>query len=74
MMTPDEHAKKSTQMKRAITLAKKKATACGTLAEKLDAQRHVKDLQARLQQHRLNYHQLTEPAFAPAEQGQVAAA
>jgi len=58
-MTPEEHNKKSIQLRRALTRARTAARNCGTLAEKLEAQKKVKAASAALQQHQLNFYELT---------------
>ena len=61
-MTPEAHAKEASRLKGAITRAKTKVQACGTLAEKLEAKQLVKTAEEQLRQHRLNFHDLTSPA------------
>jgi hypothetical protein len=61
-MTPAEHAKKASRLKGAITRAKTKVKACGTLAEKLEALKVVRDAEENLRQHKLQFHELTSPA------------
>lgn len=59
MFTPESHAKEATRLKAAITRAKTKVKASGTLANKLVAKQAVKDAEEQLRLHRLNYHELT---------------
>lgn len=61
-MTPAEHAKKASQLKGAVTRAKTKVRACGTLAEKLEALNVVRNAEEALRQHKLRYHELTAGA------------
>lgn len=61
-MTPAEHAKKASQLKGAITRAKTKVKACGTLAEKLEALNVVRTAEEALRQHKLQFHLLTAAA------------
>lgn len=61
-MTPEQHAKKASQLKGAVTRAKTKVKACGTLAEKLEALKVVRAAEENLRQHRLNFHELTATA------------
>jgi len=61
-MTPAEHAKKASQLKGAITRAKTKVKACGSLAEKLEALNVVRVAEENLRQHRLRFYELTAAA------------
>jgi thioredoxin-like negative regulator of GroEL len=61
-MTPAEHAKKASQLKGAVTRAKTKVKACGTLAEKLEALKVVREAEENLRQHKLRFHELTAAA------------
>lgn len=58
-MTPIAHAKEAARLKAAITRAKTKLRAGGSLADKLVAKQVVKDAEERLRRHRLQYHALT---------------
>ena len=62
LMTPAEHAKKASQLKGAVTRAKTKVKACGSLADKLEAMTAVRNAEEALRQHKLRFHELTASA------------
>lgn len=57
-MTSDEHRKQSAQMCASITRARTAAKAAQSLHDKLSKLAEVKELEAQLRQHRLNYFDL----------------
>lgn len=61
-MTPEAHAKEASRLQGAVTRAKTKVKACGSLAEKLEAKNLVKAAEEQLRQHRRHFHTLTSPA------------
>lgn len=57
-MTQTEWDKEARRLNKAISITEKCAKKAGTLAQRIEAQREVRELREQLRQHRLHFHEL----------------
>jgi hypothetical protein len=57
-MTPEQHAARTTLLRRRITLAKSEVVKAPTLADKVAARAKQRELEEQLREHQLNFFEL----------------